>query len=99
MSCNNDFQNMDWYPTLIPIYRTHKATCPYCYGFSETRDPNNRVVACHWCEKIIPLQKFARGFLIRKKIKNMKKKELIQRWFITKDVNGIEFSNIISKFL
>ena len=99
MSCNNDFQNMDWYPTLIPIYRTHKATCPYCYGCSETRDPNNRVVACYWCEKTIPLQKFARGFLIRKKIKHMKKKELMQRWFITKDVNGIELSNIISKFL
>ena len=73
MSCNNDVQNMDWF-TFIPIYRTHKAMWQYCNGCSETRDPNNRVVACHWCEKIIPIQKFARGFLIRKKIKNMKKK-------------------------
>ena len=100
MSSNNDVQNIGWWPTLIPIgHRTHKATCPYCHGCSETIDPNNRIVSCYWCEKTIPLQKFARGFLIRKKIKNMKKKELMQRWFITKDVNGIEFSDIISKFL
>ena len=39
-------------PPLIPLIRTHKATCPSCQGRSETTDPHNRIVMCYHCNSM-----------------------------------------------
>ena len=94
--------NLDEYEPQQPLLmRSYKATCPFCYKRSHTYERHNRVCLCITCEKyLIPsIQGIARGFLVRKKLQRLRKKELVNRWFVTKGVNGGDFSKIISKFL
>lgn len=64
-------------------------------------DPIIRVLACDYCKTItIPfIQKHTRGFLIRKKLKKLKQKESIYRWFTVNNIDGGDFSREISSFL
>ena len=94
--------NLEEYEPPHPLLmRSYKATCPLCYKRSHTYDRHNRISLCFSCEKyLIPsIQGIARGFLVRKKLQCLRKKELVFRWFFTNGVNGGDFSKIISKFL
>ncbi len=85
-------------PSLV---RTYKAYCSYCRGTATSYDPMIRVLPCEFCKTItIPfIQKRARGFLVRKKLKKLKQKESIYRWFTVKHIDGGDFSREISSFL
>jgi len=84
-----------------PLVRTYKAYCPYCRGMSTSYDPTMRVVPCEFCKTITIriIQKHIRGFLVRKKLKKLKQKETIHRWFTRQNVNGADFSHQIHSFL
>ena len=84
-----------------PLLRTYKAHCSYCRGMAISYDPMIRVLPCHFCKTItIPfIQKHARGFLVRKKLKKLKQQESIHKWFTTKHIDGGNFSREISSFL
>ena len=93
---NND--DLEFIPTLLPLRRTHKASCPYCSEMTCSYDSYNRSVPCVTCSTII-IQKITRGFLDRKKVRNIKKKKLVKYVFLTKDVKVPHISNLIHSFL
>ena len=82
-------------PALI---RTHRAYCK-CGNMSTSYDPNIRITPCLRCKKIIVIQKYSRGFLVRKKLRKLKKKESIYRWFVCNNINGKDLSILIGSFL
>jgi hypothetical protein len=88
-------------PRPPPLRRTHKAYCPHCGGISESYDPRERSVPCYYCVQInIPMiQRNVRGFIVRNKLKKLKRKEAIYEWFFTKNVSGVDLSNKICSFL
>ena len=88
-------------PHPHPLVRTHTAYCSYCRGMATSYDPMIRVLPCYFCKTItIPfIQKHVRGFLVRQKIKKLKQKESIYRWFTVKQIHGGDLSRKISSFL
>jgi hypothetical protein len=87
---------------ILPPYRlkrTYKAYCRHCYGISSTYDPKDRTVPCHFCIYILKIQKVSRGFLVRNKVRKIKKIELIHRWFMGKHINGKDICYDINLFL
>ena len=102
LSQNINFDEIfDMPPPPPPLVRTYKAYCSYCRGMATSYDPMIRVLPCEFCKTItIPfIQKHARGFLVRKKLKKLKQKESIYRWFTVKHIDGRDFSREISSFL
>jgi hypothetical protein len=91
------------YPIGPPsvLIRTHKAYCTYCKGMSTSYNRDIRIVPCYFCVNVLipKIQKNIRGFLVRKKLMKLKKKELIDRWFMGKNINGSDFSYHIHSFL
>ena len=87
--------------TPPPLVRTYKAYCTYCGCMATSYDPTVIVLPCQFCTAItLPIiQKLVRGFLVRRKLKKLKQKESIYRWFTNKNVNGSEFSHQIHSFL
>jgi hypothetical protein len=114
-STNNEFTNlMNYYENMAqhgfglgyplsppPLIRTHKAYCTYCKGVSTSYTPYIRIVPCYFCVNVlIPrIQKNFRGFLVREKLRKLKKKELMDRWFMSNNINGSDFSHHIHSFL
>lgn len=97
---NMDIENPPL-PGRPPLRRTYKAYCPFCEGMTTSYVQTIRDVPCEFCTRItIPtIQKYVRGFLVRQKLKKLKRKEAIHRWFTSKDVNGKDFSHLIYSFL
>ncbi len=94
--------NLEEYEPPHPLLtRSYKATCPLCYKRSHTYERHNRISLCFACEKyLIPsIQGIARGFLVRKKLQRLRKKELVFICFFKNGLNGGDFSKIIIKFL
>jgi hypothetical protein len=60
-----------------------------------------RVLPCYYCKTItIPfIQKHIRAFLVRKKLKKLKQKESIHKWFTSKHIDGKDLSQEICSFL
>ena len=85
----------------IPLTRTHKATCPKCFCLTSTCNPKKRNIFCKICaiRCITLIQSVVRGFLVRLKIKRLRKKELIYRWFMSRGIDGKHLSYITSLFL
>ena len=83
------------------LVRTYKAYCSNCNGMATSYDPMIRILPCEFCKTVtIPfIQKNIRGFLVRKKLKKLKQKESIYRWFTSRGINGVEFSQKIHSFL
>jgi len=84
-----------------PLVRTYKAYCSHCTRMATSYDMMVRVLPCEFCKTItIPfIQKHIRGFLVRKKIKKLKQKESIHKWFVTKNIDGSDLSRKIYSFL
>ena len=89
------------FPDPPLLRRTYKAYCPHCDGISQSYDPGERIVPCQFCVKInIPMiQRNVRGFIVRNKLKKLKRKEAIYKWFFMKNVSGVDLSNKIYLFL
>ena len=98
-SFNNNENILDVFFPLLPLTRTYTAYCPYCGSMTSTFDPCNRIVFCLFCIKSKTIQKNIKGFLVRKKVRKLKEKELIFRWLMKNNVSGIELSRKISLFL
>ena len=101
-----NMENMNLFESALPhgppsLVRTYKAYCSYCGGMATSLDPLVRLLPCYFCEKVtVPLiQKHIRGFLVRLKLKKLRQKESIHRWFNVKNVNGSDFSHQIHSFL
>jgi hypothetical protein len=94
----NAFDFILFPPTVL--LRSYKAICPLCYRRTETYDSNNRDIMCLFCiNNIIKIQTIVRRFLVRNKLKRLKKQELMHRFFIQKGINGVDFTKIIINFL
>ena len=84
----------------IPLVRTYKAYCSICLGRAYTTTQNTFFCYCYTCTfNLIPfLQRIVRGYLVRQKLKRLKNKELIYRWFTQKGINGGDLTNKIGSF-
>lgn len=68
------------------LIRTSKAYCLLCFDICTTTDPKNKKVLCLRCIRCcINIQKIFRGKRVRNKINILKQKELLHRWFISKN--------------
>jgi len=99
INCDDD-ELFDLPPPPL-LVRMYKAYCSHCSGMATSYDPMIRVLPCYFCKTItIPfIQKHIRGFLVRKKLKKLKQKESIHKWFITRHIDGGDFSREIYSFL
>ena len=84
-----------------PLRRSYKAICKCCGNRSETFDPLIRIVICFMCENVYvkTIQSVVRGFCVRQKLRKLRKKELIHRWFISRGLEGVDFASLITSFI
>lgn len=100
-----DFQQPQLQPQLRrtqpQLRRTYKAVCKLCYNRSETFDPLIRDVICFMCENLYVknIQSVVRGFLVRQKLRKLRKKELMHRVFMSRGYDGTDFSILITSFI
>jgi len=88
------------FPDPPQLFRTYKAHCPLCKTRTETTNPNNRLVVCGHCNsQVILVQQCFHGFIVRKHLRILRKRELMYRWFFTYGINGGDLSRRIGEFL
>lgn len=94
------FDAFDLPPSPLPLTRTYKANCPYCYARSGTMDPDNRSVPCIRCSftRIPLMQGLVRGYLTRMRIRRLRRRDLMHRWFLTGGCDGGDLSWYMSSF-
>ena len=83
------------------LFRSYKAICKCCGNRSETYNPLIRIVICFMCENVYvkTIQSVVRGFCVRQKLRKLRKKELIHRWFISRGLEGVDFASLIASFI
>ena len=84
-----------------PLSRTYKAHCPRCWVRTETYSRNNRVVACADCYDfaVLTCQRIRRGMVVRRRLVNKRRSEMMYRWFLMNKVDGSDLAWNIMKFV
>lgn len=82
------------------LRRSYRAVCQYCSGQTFYESSYIRIVVCLNCNhKAKFLQNIFKSCLIRKKFLRIRKKELVTRWFYSRNVNGSDLSSEIIKYV